>query len=204
MKIIKSLLIQTTAILAVCATPCNALIINPILNLDIEGIRYDVTFHTEPTDSFNSLWDQDQDDTFGGGSSLFSTQPTFWGDETGAAAARNAITSYLSTTDTTTATSDSFAVPCGVVGLFPGGPCEETTLGINTTLVIDVAYDSNISSTIDIADFATLSGQGFGGVDTYPFVSFSTSSTDIPAPLTLSLMLLGGVILLWRPLSHRL
>ena len=78
--------------LVVLAAPVKAAVINPILNLDIGGTLYDVTFHDGTGDSFNVLWDADNDGIFGGGGgSVFSVAPTFWGDFSGANAARDAI-----------------------------------------------------------------------------------------------------------------
>ena len=56
------------------ANTAHATILNPILNLDIDGTRYNVYFHHT---SFNALWDQDDDGVFGGGTSVFSVAPTF-------------------------------------------------------------------------------------------------------------------------------
>ena len=71
------------------APTAHAAVVNPILGLDIGGTLYDVTFHDGVGDSFNALWDADNDGFFGGGGSVFAVAPTFWGDITGAAAARD-------------------------------------------------------------------------------------------------------------------
>jgi hypothetical protein len=99
------LLIVSTLVLS---TSVHAAVVNPILGLNIGGTLYDVTFHDSAGASFNALWDADDDGVFGGGSSLFSTAPTFWGDITGAEAASLAIIAALGTSDASTASSDSF------------------------------------------------------------------------------------------------
>jgi hypothetical protein len=97
-----------------------AAIINPILNLDIGGTLYDVTFHDSPLLSFNGLWDQDDDGFFGGGTSVFDSAPTFWNDLTGAEAASNAIITFLGSLLEMTPTSDGFIIPVGGSASFDG------------------------------------------------------------------------------------
>ncbi|MBL3591738.1 MAG: hypothetical protein JMN24_18455 [gamma proteobacterium endosymbiont of Lamellibrachia anaximandri] len=73
----------------------NADVVTELLSLDIGGTPYDVTFHTNSNESFNYLWDSNGDGVFGDG--FFASAPTFWGDATGAVAARNAIAGALGT-----------------------------------------------------------------------------------------------------------
>lgn len=71
----------------------NAAVVNPIIGLNIDGAYYDVIFHDSSGDSFNGLWDADDNGVFGGGTSVFSVAPMFWGDQAGAELARDAIMS---------------------------------------------------------------------------------------------------------------
>lgn len=99
------------AIITTLAIPSGAAAaeMNPILGLDIGGTLYDVSFH--PGNSFNDLWDQDDDNVFGGGSSVFVASPTFWQDQAGALLATQAIIGALGNAGTTTGTYDGFLVP---------------------------------------------------------------------------------------------
>jgi hypothetical protein len=61
--------------LVVLSSTSLAAVINPINNLNIAGTMYNVTFHTDV--SFNALWDGNDDGVFGGGGSVFSSEPDF-------------------------------------------------------------------------------------------------------------------------------
>ena len=95
------------------ANTAQARLVNQILGLDIGGNLYNVTFHTGANDSFNALWDADNDGVFSGGGSVFSSAPKFWGDVSRAQAAAEAIIAALGLTDTTSSnpTSGNFLAP---------------------------------------------------------------------------------------------
>ena len=193
-------IVATLAIGAMLAIPfgARAAIINPILGLDIGGTLYDVTFHDQAGDTFNALWDQDDDGVFGGGTSLFSAAPTFWNDLTGAEAARDAVIVFLGATNQSTATSDGFFVPIGgqssfFLGLIPG--------------------PEHIASAFDISDLPAIDGPGLSDApiedgDAFftgfsPFTSFSpVVSGSAPAPVTPAL-LISALIPLVAMRRHR-
>ena len=162
--------------LVILANTAQAALMNPIMGLNIDGTVYNVTFHE---DSFNALWDADDNGAFGGGASVFSSAPTFWGDPTGAQAATKAIIVALGNTDTTTTyPSDAFQVP------FYGG--DSTTAlhaGIET---IYSAIDSNIITDSDPLD------PNYGQDDSFisytclfPYASFEVATVPIPAAIWL-------------------
>jgi hypothetical protein len=95
------------AVFVVLANTAHAAVINPIFGLNIGGTLYNVTFHDGVDDSFNAIWDADNNGVFD------SAAPTFWGDEAGALAAAEAIVTLLGTADATTsqAVTDAFLIP---------------------------------------------------------------------------------------------
>ena len=158
-------LVATTLVLS---TRVDAALITNLYNLDINGINYDATFHTGPGDSFNALWDADDDGVFGGGSSAFTNAPTFWGDISGARDAASAIAIALGTTDVTTNGTDGFLIPYD----HPSG-----------SDIIRVWYDTQATPGIDVlARGERVDGLVYG---TDPYVSFSISSVPVPAAVWL-------------------
>jgi len=154
----------------VLSTSVHAAVVNPILGLDIGGTLYNVTFHDSVDDSFNALWDADDDGVFGGGSSLFNTAPTFWGDEAGAQAATSAIITALGDSDAPTASSDSFFIPYQT--LSAGG---QITAGTDTIEVFFDVFDSlmdDLSATTAVDDFVS------SNYNVRPYASF----TVVPVP----------------------
>ena len=165
--VFKSISLVVSAL--VLSTSVHAAVINPILGLNIGGTLYNVTFHDSAGASFNALWDADDDGVFGGGSSLFSTAPTFWGDEAGAQAATSAIITALGTSDASTAGSDSFLIPYQTRG---GGTITD---GVDT---IDIYFDAiatlnqEASATSAVDDFVS------SNYNVSPYASF----TVVPVP----------------------
>lgn len=152
--------------LAVLANPSHAATVNPIIGLDIGGTLYDVTFHDTAGDSFNRLWDADGDGVFGGGSSLFNTAPTFWGDWRAAETAAFAIVGFLGDNDQSTALGDAFYVPYeyvwdGIVGVFG---------------------DEALSVGEDFVDYNDLSVNSDQSLTGRVFVSFAPSVAPVPVP----------------------
>ena len=161
--------------LAVLANTAQAAVFNPILGLDIGGTLYDVTFHDSAGDSFNALWDADDDGVFGGGASVFSASPTFWGDEPGAYMARDAIIQHLGNTNTTTSISDSFAIPYRVIG----SSQDHLTEGPDE---IRVATDSYTEPDLEWASGASTTDSNLVQYQHYPYASFKLSETLQPIP----------------------
>jgi hypothetical protein len=158
--------------LVVLSSTSQAAVINPINNLNIDGTLYNVTFHTGV--SFNALWDGNDDGVFGGGGSVFSSEPTFWNDSTGAASVTDAIMLYLGTTGETTATYDGFLVPYGSLlgGLSAGQEgIRSMTDEANTSLITDVADSRNY------VDNASVLGR--------PYASFEAVAVPVPAAIWL-------------------
>jgi len=133
-----------------------AAVMNPISNLNINGTLYNVTFHAWD-DTFNDLWDADNDGVFGGGGSVFSTAPTFWGDQFAGELARDAIIGALGTTGETTPGWDGFVIPIGVNGglLTSGTDSIFLALDANGNLTSDgpglLSWDDNYSGSIAFA-----------------------------------------------------
>jgi len=163
----------------------SAAIINPIINLDINGTLYDVTIHDSPLLTFNELWDADDDGVFGGGSSVFSSAPTFWLDQAGAEAASAAIVVFLGLSDETSVSTDSFLIPYiafGGAGITPGNDLLLATSDRFTP----VAFDD--PSSIQITDKFVGSSR--------PFVSFTLiAAGTAPAPVTPALLVPGLIAL---------
>lgn len=158
--------------LVVLANNTHATQVSQLLGVDIGGTLYDVTFHTTTGDTFNGLWDADDDGVFGGGGSVFSKAPTFWGDITGASAAATAIASLLGTSDSTVgAFNDNFLIPYALA----------ITSGAD---IISSYTDDNGNLTPDILvpksywDYQDLSHQA-------PYASFEVSAVPVPAAVWL-------------------
>jgi hypothetical protein len=163
--------------LAPLVQTAHAALVNQLLGLNIDGTLYNVTFHTGSGDSFNALWDANNDGAFGGGGSVFSSAPTFWGDQTGAQAAAAAIIAALGTTDTTVAGSpgsDSFYVPFGTVG----PPLSSFTDSINV-------YTDTNTNTPTFSDSLSnvVTSDIFDPTQFYPYASFEV--VPVPAALWL-------------------
>ena len=186
-KPFRRLFSMLAASLIVTVSPhANAAIIDSISNLDINGTAYDVTFHTDSV-SFNDLWDADDDGIFGGGGSVFATQPTFWLDLAAANAARDAVAAALGTVDGWHAISDSFFVPCGIDlacltsinrGFNPIAAASEN----------NTRYNRDITSTEFISDNTITPGTS----GRRAYASFSPSASA-PAPITPALLIPGLV-----------
>ncbi len=83
--------------LTIFTTNTLAALITSIDNLDIGGVQYKVTFHSE---SFNEVFDADEDGIFGDSDgSIINHTPLFLGDEAGANAAALAIMGALGDSD---------------------------------------------------------------------------------------------------------
>jgi hypothetical protein len=149
--------------LVVLSSTSHAAVINPINNLNIDGTLYDVTFHTGI--SFNALWDGNDDGVFGGGGSVFSSEPTFWNDSAGAALARDAVMSYLGTTGETTPTYDGFLVPYG---------SDKGTLSTGAEGILSMTDSANTSLVTDEAatrtyvDSASILGRPYASFQVVP------------------------------------
>jgi hypothetical protein len=157
------------------------------LDLEIAGYgTFDVTFHDGSGDSFNALWDADNDGSFGGPGSLFTAQPTFWGDQSGAELARDAIITALGSTGITTGISDSFFIPYGTsAGL-------AITSGTDNILVtVDGIYSplTDESPTLFNANDNDATYSSY-----YPYASFAVSSVPIPPAIWLLSSGLAGLI----------
>ena len=140
-------------LLAVVSTPSSAALITSINSLEVLGMYYDVTFHT-PGTSFNALWDEDSDNVFGGGTSIFSSAPTFWGNVAGATAARDAIIVFLGDDDTTTTDGDLFLIPCGAGTRTGSSPCATTSLSAVNGQFIAATEDQQADPASDVANIA--------------------------------------------------
>ena len=178
---------------AVCAVNLVALssaataeVVNPIIGLNIGkgGTLYDVTFHDGSDDSFNAIWDADDNGDFDGAA------PTFWGDFAGAIEAANAIIARLGTTDTTTAGSDSFLVPYGA-----GQGCTTTITPGPATEYICTVYDQ-IPGAAEDSSFSSdslLTDVSVAYTGSLPYATF-TATVPIPAAAWLFASGLIGLI----------
>ncbi len=162
--------------LIVLTNPAHAALVKSILGLDIGGTLYDVTFHDGAGDSFNALWDADNDGVFGGGSSIFSTAPTFWDDEAGAFAATDAIITVLGGTDTTTLNGDSFLIPYRVRSNLDITPLTDAIIN---------AYDTDLPPSFDTPGNAVTDDSQINLVNYFPYASFTPSAVPIPAAVWL-------------------
>lgn len=169
------------AALVVLSNTSHAALLNPILGLNIGSTLYDVTFHTNPGDSFMALWDADNDGVWGGGSSVFTSAPLFWGDFAGARIAAQAITAALGTSDTTTSriTSDSFFVPWQ--RRIPGvGSSLQLTSGIDTITIAGDLDPDLATDGFNTFDYAEDNDNVWN-----PYASFAVSAVPVPAAVWL-------------------
>ena len=156
------------AALVSIANASHGAVISQISGLYIGGTvnaTYDVTFH--PEKSFNDLWDDDNDGTFGGGSSVFSAAPTFWQDsDSGGIYAADAIIAHLNSTgDTTVGTGQNFLVPYN------------TSTGNLTSLSDTITSFDKGGQAVQFLDNSIFS--------TAPYVSFTPTAVPVPAAVWL-------------------
>lgn len=164
--------------------------VTSILSLDVDGTFYDVTFHHENGDSFNALWDADNDGVFGGAGSTFDAAPTFWGDEAGAIAAGLAIINFLGSVDYITDAvfqTDIFQIPYKVNG--------GVSISAGTDSIQSVGDTFNApNSELLITDIFS-SDNDLSGALVYTWASFSLTDTGgsgaVPSPFTPALLLIG-------------
>ena len=168
--------IALAATLLVTSVGVNAALITNLSNLDINGTNYDVTFHTGAGDSFNALWDADDDGVFGGGASVFAAAPTFWGDSASAEAAGAAIMLALGSADWTNATGgDGFIVPYYTF----------TGTGITDQLdSMKAWYETEEIDLVTDSLFPAVMGDRFN-FEAIPYTSFSVSAVPVPAAVWL-------------------
>ena len=180
-----------------------AALISTLENIDIEGVLYNITFHTDPGfRTFNQIWDADGDGIFGGSTSLFDAAPTFWGNESGARSAATAIMAALGTGDWTIDQSvagggvapfaqfDGFLVPfSGTSGALTLTGGLDSIRSINDT---DVTLGTDVLTSTGSALILGDSQDNINGGQ--PYASFTVA---VPAPAPLVLMLLAGA-LRWR------
>lgn len=164
-----TLLGASFAFIFLFTSSASAALVTTIDDLYIDGMFYDVVFHTGSGDSFTGLWDSDQNGTFGDDVSMFNAEPTFWWNENGAHQAAIAIAAYLGTTDTTTIFGDDgFIVPFGYIGgsaTFVNGWFDLQDPGL------DLQYGTGWSTSVyDI---------------NYPYASFTASTVPVPAAMWL-------------------
>jgi hypothetical protein len=166
--------------LIVLSNTSHAALVNTILGLDIGGTLYDVTFHTNTGDSFTALWDADNDGVFGGGASVFTAAPHFWGDAAGAFQAAGAIVEALGTADTTTPLgSDSFLVPFQNFSCANMPDCIPTlTSGIDG--ITSYRDNNNAPAIEDLSLGASTFPESVVGLadDGFPYVSFAVTAND--------------------------
>ena len=169
------------ALLGVSVTSANAALVTELLGLDVDGTSYDVRIHTGFNDTFNALWDGDDDDLFGADGSLFDSAPTFWGDSVGALAAAEAIIGALGSLDTTKfgIITDSFRVPYGFAG--------------TSGSFVHVFLDDATSPFLDVVDDALALAGGLPGEK--PYASFiEVSAVPVPAAIWLFGTALIGLV----------
>ena len=170
------------AALVVLSNTAHAALVSQLLGLDIDGTLYDVTFHTDPGDSFMALWDADNDGVFGGGSSVFSTAPLFWGDQSGSLLASNAITAALGSIDWVVNGDfyDRILVPWGASVCSTGA-----STGLTTAVeCIRQAGDSNVAAAVDNSTFLSITQEDFDRND-IRYASFAVSAVPVPAAVWL-------------------
>ena len=170
--------------LAALTNTAHAEIVNPIRGLDIGGTLYDVTFHDSEGDTFMALWDADNDGVFGGGSSLFNTAPTFWGDPTGAHEAALAIMMALGNSYASTTGSDSFSIPY-----------QAQTLDGEITAVHDtIAQWRDHSAALDSDEASSANAPEWsGGIYGAPLATFAPSLPTTPVDISGTIKTAGGL-----------
>ena len=161
------------------APVAQATVISNIQGLDIGGISYDVTFiGNGSNESFNDLWDADNDGVFGGGASVFSVAPTFWGDHAGATLATTTIIDYLGTDGETSPGSDQFYVYW------------EANDGAGLTGGFDaLSYVEDRGHSDDTVQRPGSRADAWGTTGIQVYATFTTS--QVPAPTTIALLGLG-------------
>lgn len=118
------------------------------------------------------------DGVFGGGASVFSSAPTFWGDVSGAIQARDTIIAALGLTSTTMGIYDGFAIPYG------GDADTATGISSDTDYFIYVAEDGATLPGTEAPGLNTTGPSYTGVTSELPFASFATS-TVVPVPAAL-------------------
>ena len=167
------------SVLYILTSTAHATIISNISALDIGGTLYDVTFLSNGSnESFNDLWDADNDGVFGGGASVFSSAPTFWGDQAGATLATTAIIDYLGATGETSPGSDQFYV------YFNANGSSGLTAGFDSLSYVEDRGHSD-SAVLRIDSRA----DSWGTTTALTYATFSVSA--VPEPATLALFGLG-------------
>lgn len=159
----------------------NAAFVSSINNLDIAGTLYDVTlWDSAGAESFNTLWDANNDKTVGDGS--LGTAPTFWGNSSGAETAALAVMTYLGTDSWTESVNTSWDRVAVAYDFWGNGN-------------LKAWGDSNGSLTTDSLTATTLSPSTTGaGGNSYAYLSFTEA--DVPAiPLPAALWLFGPALL---------
>ena len=167
-----------SAALVILSNSAHAALVSQLLGLDIDGTLYDVTFHTGAGDTFQALWDADNDGVFGGGASVFTAAPTFWGDQVGAETARDAIMGVLGAVDTTTTSpSDNFLVPFKA----QGSPGDTISTAVDN---IANSHDTDNRPNVDDLRNGTVFEDDSISA-THPYASFTVSAVPIPAAVWL-------------------
>jgi hypothetical protein len=178
---------------AVLSSPAFAVPITSILNLDIDGTHYDVTFHG--VESFDAVFDTDRDNVFGESDhSAVNHAPTFWGDRDKAILAADAIITYLGASLLTSNArlgsfgTDGFIVPWAT-GIRAGGVDFFGRIDGDDDLIPDI----NAGFT-RFKDYYTL---------TQPIASFELASPTAPVPTPSTLLLAGVGVALMGFISRR-
>ena len=173
------------AALLTLSNTSQAALVSEIVGLDIGGTLYDVTFHAGTGDSFMALWDADNDGAWGGGGSVLTEAPQFWGNTAGAAQAATAITQRLGLEDWVDASSvsfryDSYMVPYAAVGC--DSPWATTTLTSGTDCVAGYRDDWRLD--VDSTGQLWPWGEDVARAD-YRYASFQPSAVPVPAAVWL-------------------
>ena len=128
-----------------------------------------------------ALWDADNDGVWGGGTSVFTEAPLFWGDAAGAALASNAIIGALGSADWVdsfgTTNYDRALVPWVAANCTLGGPPIELTTGIDC---IGSRGDQNVNLTIDSDVMLSIIPEDLARSD-LRYASFTVSVVPVPA-----------------------
>ena len=173
------------AVLVVLSNTSHAALVNSILGLDIDGTLYDVTIHTNAGDSFQGLWDADNDGAWGGGTSVFTEAPLFWGDAAGASLASIAIIGALGSADWVdsfgTQNYDRALVPWGAFDCALGGQPIPLTSG---TECIGSRGDARVELTIDNDVMLSIISEDMARED-FRYASFTVSAVPVPAAVWL-------------------
>lgn len=173
-------------VISLSSVSSQAALITSLNNLNIGGTLYNAQFNVGF--SFNELFDADANKIFGDDSSMFNRAPTFWGDQTSAILASNAIITALSQNDYTVVTpsnnlSDSFIIPWG----FHATPALYVAITDGSTSLVNDLSDGRFPRRNE-----TLPSR--------PLVTFKLASSSIPTPPTLALtgLALGIMVFMGR------